>query len=204
MTRTLSIALLLFIQLLAYATVYDVNLVDLDGPQIAGQVNTATDRFVVTSWIEYPGGLVNWSPAAVSLPLTYTALTSSGAIFDVPDIWDGKIDLTWGFVADARNAGVVWNEGVFSEPGQHHGWGGGRSRATRPGIVVSVVTEMHWQWSPTGMDDVYTSTFDLVSVVAVPEPAGIATTLLGAFILSGRWRGRAVLHYRMAPPVWCM
>ena len=188
MKCALSIVLALFLQSIANATIYDVNLVDLDGPQIVGQVDTATNRFVVTSWIENPGGLANWSPSPASLPLTYTALMSSGAVYDVPDNWDGKIDLTWGFIADARNADVLWNEGAYTEAGRHHGWGGGITVATRPAIAVSLFTEMNWQWAPTGATDVNTSTFDSVSVVAIPEPSTLLLAAVGLPLLLRRRR----------------
>jgi hypothetical protein len=162
----------------ANAALYDVALVDLDGPQIVGQVNTTTNKFVVTSWTENPGGIATWSPTLASLPLTYTAFINSGAVYDVPDNWAGTVDLTWGFIADRSNASIQWNEGVYTEPLRHHGWGGGIN--DQGGIATQFFTEKNWQWAPTAATLVNTITFNSVSVV--PEPATSASIAWGVVL----------------------
>src|SRR5438874_345239 len=85
------------------AALYNTTLIRFDGPEIHGQVNTTSNTFAITSWVENPGGIEWWTPAPASLPLHYSALTSSGAVYDVPDIWDGHM-VGWGFISDLSNA----------------------------------------------------------------------------------------------------
>jgi hypothetical protein len=161
-----------------HATLFHVSLIDDDGPQILGEVDSGTDTFTVTSWLENAGGTAFWSPSQASLPVLYTALDPTGAVFDVPEDWNGTIDLTWGFVADLRNADITWNEGVYTDIIRHHGWGGGVSRSL--GLKVDFFDYTRWQWTPTGPSAVDTPTFDSIAVTVIPEPASMVLFCLGA------------------------
>jgi hypothetical protein len=160
------------------ARAYNTTLIRFDGPEIHGDVNTLTNTFVVTSWVENSGGDHWWSPAPASLPLHYTALDSSGAVFDVPDNWDGHMN-GWAFISDLSNPAILWNEGAFTAFAGHHGWGGDKTDLGEVQIFGSQ-PEMFWQNTPVGANGIGGFRFDIVSTI--PEPSSTAMCLIAGAI----------------------
>ena len=173
---TICIVLLIVIGATEAYAANNTTLIYSTGPEIHGEVNTLTNTFTVTSWVENPGGSNWWTPAPSSLPLTYTALTPSGAVFDVPDNWNGII-FGWAFICDLTNAAIQWNEGTYtSDTVRHHGWGGSIGIAGT--VILSATATYAWDNTPVGNNGFGTFTF--TSVHTIPEPASLGTSLLGA------------------------
>lgn len=169
----------------AGAVLFDVELIDNDGPHILGQVNSNTDELTVSSWTENPGGINFWTPS--DLPRTYLATSSTGAAFDVPNDWNGTIDSTWGFIALNTLPGSGWNEGSFTTvtPQIHGGWGAQQTGA----ILITVNTEVTWRAIPVGTNSGNHAAFDTVSVQRVPEPCSLLLAGVGLVLLLRRIRG---------------
>jgi PEP-CTERM motif len=175
------------------ATLFDVYL-DHPFARITGQVDTITDVFTASSWLD-PSGLDSvWTPNSSFFPLTYTATDASGGVFDVPDNWDGLIDTTWGFIADLSNDEITWLEGDYLEDNRHHGWGAGIG--ANGNVHVEFYTQDQLQWVATGRTSVRTLNFNTVSVkqdVPVPATLSLMALALAALGWSRRVKPLAII-----------
>jgi len=170
----------------AAATLFNVELIDNDGPLILGQVDTVSDTFTITAWTENPLGTVWWS--AADLPRTYLALDAAGASFDVPDGWDGTIGTDWAFINPETLGEAGWINGLFSSLTLiRDGWGGGVDGS---GVIDTSFAENVWSNLPFGSNSAAPNGFNSVSVTAVPEPAAFVTLGVG-LVLVGLMRRRS-------------
>ncbi|MCA9236871.1 MAG: hypothetical protein KDA44_15450 [Planctomycetales bacterium] len=77
------------------------------GPLWTGFVDTTTDNLTIETWTELPlHGSEFWAPQ--TLPLVWPARTSTGALFDVPDTFNGSIDNSFGFISDVSLQDMAW------------------------------------------------------------------------------------------------
>lgn len=168
----------------AAAALFNVDLVDNDGPHIMGYVDTTANTMTVTSWTENPGGNSFWT--ASNLPRTYDAVDAVGDPFDVPDNWDGTIGNTWGFLNPLGNMSAGWNEGTFVNDTSSDGWGIFRVAGTNH----AGTNETQWSAIPVDPNSAPTATFDAVTVSPIPEPESALLLVLGA--AAGIWRARRI------------
>ena len=157
------------------ASVFNVTFTDNDGPQWTGQVDTAADTVLITSWTENPGGSIFWTPSA--LPLVWDAVDSSGTGFDVPDNWDGTIDTTWGFLSPVILNSISFNEGTFPNAPIKPGWGILENAGTIDANTSEVIINL---W-PVSADLATASIADNVEISPIPLPP--AAYLFGSGIL---------------------
>lgn len=164
---------------------YDVELIDSDGPHIVGQVDTLTDKFTINSWTENTGGVVWWSPS--DLPRTYDALTTTG-LYDVPNNWDGTIGTDWGFINPLTLFDNSWTNGSFHAPTLiREGWGG---RVDGFGVIDVSRNETRWLNLPFNSNSVAEIAFNSVIVTPIPEPTALALATL-SLLAAASYRPRS-------------
>jgi len=155
------------------AVVLSVSLSSNDGYAVAGTVDTTTDQFIISSWTA--GSPTSpWSASNTILPLTLTARTGTGQLFNLPDTWNGLIDSTWGFVSESSNDTITWNEGNYTESARHFGWGGAIGSS---GNYSFFSNQDELQFAPNGATSVTTLSWDSVSITPVPEPSSALLTI---------------------------
>lgn len=165
------------------ADLFNVQFTDNDGPQWTGVVDTSTDQLSFTSWSENGGGIDFWT---LKLPTdSWSAVTSSGATYDVPDDWDGLISTSWAFTAPHPLSWPgQWNENTSTIDNYYAGWGGYRWKDSF--FVGS--EQMTLRIIPVNPLTYHTADADSVTVTAqgVPEPSTGALFLIGLAVSAGR------------------
>ena len=111
-----------------HATLFNVELIDNNGPHITGVVDTASDTFTVNTWTENPGGYNFLTPT--NLPRVYNAMTGSPSCpfdtpnYDVSDEWDGTIGPDWAFIyPTGSRSSWEWSQPVDTPNLWNDGWG---------------------------------------------------------------------------------
>lgn len=83
------------------------------GPLWTGYVDTAANTLEIQTWTELPlHGSEYWIPR--DLPLVWPARTSTGALYDVPETFNGHIDDTFAFISDLTLRQMGWLEPHFN------------------------------------------------------------------------------------------
>ena len=120
---------------------------DFGGPHWKGKVDTVANYLKIEEWTDLPGTPLFWTPVTSSLPLIWPAVKSVGGVvtpYDVPDDFDGHIDLTFAFVSETSAMNMDWNEGNWADNGVisfpaadfFPGWGGVRRPPPGGGPLV--------------------------------------------------------------------
>lgn len=183
-TKLLGIVIL-SISLNAHAILFDVTYHNNDGSQWTGTVNSDTDTLTLASWVEGSGGYSWWTPTDPA-SLTFSAVDSSYAAYDVLDTWDGTIGSDWGFLSDLSKDQIVWNEGTFTGNTSRIGWGISENNIGTLDASRDETYFLYVPYNPVGnLWQIADQSSDFVSVTqgaSVPAPAPLA--LLGIGILA--------------------
>ena len=185
----------------AHAAQFSVHLVATTGPTIDGIVDTATDEFRITSWVDSsltPGYSV---PALNQFPISLRAFTATGSLYDVPDAWDGQVgtDAEFAFFLPIGQdlTTVQWIQGQPSSfwRGASFGWGGLRNNGG--GIVLRNPLGFSYLPVVSSASSVGDISFNQITVTRLPEPVSIAIRVSQAAQVELCWQTATNTWYQL-------